>query len=299
LAGIRFCTGRWSRGVCGARPRQANFENCGGTPRYVVDWRRNTAVRQEELNVTSSSGWPPSTGQPSSGQQGWGQPSQGQQGWGQPSQGYGQPAQPGYGQPGYAQPGYGQPGYDQQGYSQHSQPGYDQQGFRQPGYGPGQPNWQGGPPGSAPGRNRAPLIVACVLVLAIAVGGGLFFILKDGGGGGGGASTSSPEKVVQAFLDAAKANDAGKARGLVCESMKDQIKGDSNLGGTGANSADVSYTVGSSRADGDKTRVTVKISGTVAGQKIDSEMDVVVQKEGSEYKVCALEPKITTAPGSP
>jgi hypothetical protein len=233
--------------------------------------------------VTSSSGWPPGTGEPGSGQQGWGQPSQGQQGWGQPSQGYGQPAQPGYGQPSYAQPGHGQPGYDQQGYGQ---PGYGQQGFRQPGYGPGQPQWQGAPPGSAPGRNRAPLTVTWVLVLALALGGGLFLILKSGGG-----ATSSPEKVVQAFLDAAKANDASRARGLVCESMKSQITSDRTPLGREPKSGDVSFTVGGSRADGGKTRVTVKMSGTLAGQNIDVEMDIVVQKEGGEYKVCAIEQK--------
>lgn len=99
----------------------------------------------------------------------------------QPTQPAFPPMQPGgFAQPGYPQPGYPQSGYPQSGYPP-EQPGYPQQA-------------------PAPGRRRTGLWIALAVILLILVaGGGTFAYLQ---------ARPTPQKTLQAYCDALKANDA-------------------------------------------------------------------------------------------
>ncbi len=94
-----------------------------------------------------------------------------------------QPTQPAFppGQPGYAPPGnVTQPGYPVE------QPG----AFSQPGY----------PQAPAPGKRRTGLWIAlAAILLLLIVGGGAFAFVQ---------TRSTPQKTMQAYCDALKANDA-------------------------------------------------------------------------------------------
>jgi hypothetical protein len=224
------------------------------------------------------SGANPPPGQPY-GQPGYGQqpqpgqqpPQYGQQpGYGQQQPGYGQ--QPDYGQ--QAQPQYGQqPGYGQQGQPQYGQQGYGQPQYGQPGYGqPGQP-----PYGAQPAkRNRMPILIAGLVVALLGLGGAAFFLFK------GGSDNSSPEKVVTAFLNAAKAQDAGKAKGLVCGKLQPKITNDGDT--VGPTSSKDSFKVTGSKRSGNDTVVTVHVTSSGGS----GDIDFVVTKESGKYVVCDM-----------
>jgi hypothetical protein len=242
-------------------------------------------------------GQQPQYGEPQYGQQPgqqpqYGQPPQGEPQYGQPGYGqqpqYGEPqyGQPQYGQPQYgqqpgqqygSQPQYGQPDYSQQQYGQAQQPYGQQPQYGQPGYVPpsyGQPPGATAQFGQRPQRsNKVPIIIVALVVVALGLGGGLFFMLR------GGSPTSSPEKVASAFLDALKAQDAGKAKELVCAKLKPQIKVNDGVGGTSG-----SIKITGTRQDGASTLVTAHV--TDGAQSAD--IQVVVVQESGKYLVCDL-----------
>jgi hypothetical protein len=226
--------------------------------------------------VSNSGGWgsnPPGPDQSPYGQPGYGQPQYGQPQYGQAPQGEPPHAQPGYGEPAYGPP-QGQPQYGQQ-YGppqgqQYGQPGYGQPGYGQP---PGPPAPFGGPPQRS---NRVPILIVVLVVAALGIGGTLFFVLR------GGSPTSSPEKVASAFLDAAKAKDAGKARDLVCGKLKPQFKDGGDAGGVDTGTG--SFKVTGSRKDGDSTVVTVHVTDKTQS----ADLELVVTQENGKYLVCDI-----------
>jgi hypothetical protein len=115
-------------------------------------------------------------------------------------------------------------------------------------------------------------------VVVLGIGGTLFFVLR------GGSSTSSPEKVVSAFLDAAKSQDAGKARDLVCAKLKPQLN---DTEGNGVGSDTGSFKVTGSRKEGDTTVVTVHVTQASNGSNA-ADIELVVTQENGKYLVCDI-----------
>ena len=119
---------------------------------------------------------------------------------GYPQPGYGQPPQPGYGQPGQPPaPGYGQP----------AGPGYGQApgGYQPIGGYPPQPGFGGPVPlvtAAVVRKRKGPRIVAAAIATTSLVAAGVFAYASLSGGDAGAAS---PEAAVQAFFDAAAAED--------------------------------------------------------------------------------------------
>jgi hypothetical protein len=227
-------------------------------------------------------GGQPPYGPPSGQQPGYGQQPGQQPGYGQQQPAYGQQQQPGYGQqPG--QPPYGQqqPGYGQQqpGYGQQPQAGYGQQPGQQP-YGQQQPGYGQYPPqggyGAPPSKSKAPWLAGGGVLVLVAVGLLLFFFVFKGNDK---KDTSSPKGVVTSFLNAAKDNDAGAAKKLVCKASQSEINGNASIGGEALKS----FSIKGVKQNGDTAVVTASITTSKASNQPAT---FNTKKESGDWKVC-------------
>jgi len=213
--------------------------------------------------------------------------------------GYGPPpgSTPGYGtSPGFGAPGAGStPAYGTSGPEGagggtpgYGTPGYDAQG--QPGsWGPpGQPGQAaaGGAgawptPGGAPAkRNRTPIIIAIVAVVA-AILGVVAFTMTRGGG--------DPKAQADKFMAAVQSGDFSGAKKLLCKDGQNEFSNIADLRGRLASDDIKGYTLGDvsdSTYQGDK-RKDVKVNLQLAGGKTD-EVTLSMTKEGGKYLVCGF-----------
>lgn len=217
-----------------------------------------------------------------------------------PPGGYpGQPQDPqqqggGYGPPPGGAPGYGSsPGYGAPGSAPGSAPGYGTPGSSgTPAYGsqaswgaPGQTTaggagaWPGS--GSMPTkRNRKPLIIALVAVVAAVLGVVAFTVTRGGG---------DPKAQADKFMTAVQAGDFSAAKKLLCKDGQDEFKDISDLRGRLASGDIKSYTLGDvsdSTYQGDK-RKDVKVNLQLANGKSD-EVTLSMTKESGKYLVCGF-----------
>jgi Domain of unknown function (DUF4878) len=202
--------------------------------------------------------------------------------------GYGPPpgSTPGYGtSPGFGAPGSGTAGYDAPGSAGAGTPGYGTQ--EQPGAwgAPGQPGqttagaWPA--PGSMPTkRNRKPVLIAIVAVVAVVLGVVAFTMTRGGG---------DPKAQADKFMTAVQSGDFSAAKKLLCKDGQDEFTDISDLRGRLASDGIKSYTVGDvsdGTFQGDK-RKDVKVNLQLASGKSD-EVTLSMTKEGGKYLVCGF-----------
>jgi hypothetical protein len=103
-------------------------------------------------------------------------------------------------------------------------------------------------------------------------------------GGGDKKNTSSPKDTVSSFLNAAKDSDVGAARKLVCtEDLKSFDSNSKEALGVGDNEKLASYTVESTKQNGNVATVSVALRGT-KGNKVSSK--ITVKQESGKWLVC-------------
>ncbi len=135
------------------------------------------------------------------------------------------------------------------------------------------------PPAATPAWKRPPVIIAAIVVL-VAVGVGAFFLFR-------GPDTSSPEGVVAAAFEAAKAGDIEAARELTCAAEQDSVDLGVAPPGVDMSSLDIEFEVTGSKINGDEAIVTYNVSLTFMGQTMSlDDQEVRVVLEGGSWKIC-------------
>jgi hypothetical protein len=244
--------------------------------------------------------------QPGGNDPGYGQPASGQPAYGQP---YGQQPTSGdpYGQPPSSGQPYGQPPSSGQPYGQQPPPGapYGQQPGQPYGQQPGQPYGQppygqqpgyGVPPKKKGGKGWLFGILGGLLVLLLCCGGGSFAIYKLANSSG----ASSPKDAVNTFLEAATEQDADKAKDVVCDDKKSDVKL-TDFGGSMGSSTETqairdalknaTWTISDdTEVTSDKHEVTAKLTIAISGQSNTLPLKFEVIKEGGGWKVCDSTP---------